>query len=289
MATLPKLLAIVGPTASGKSELANQIALSTEPEIICADSRTIYKHMDIGTAKPTQVEREKVPHWGLDLINPGEVYSAKLYQQYAKEKIAEVQARHHLPLIVGGTGLYIDTVLYNFEFTNEDTVYSREDLNRLSLEELQNLIELHSYPLPKNFKNKRHLIRTIERRGAIGSRNELMKGVIIIGLLPAEQKLKGNISSRAESMFNQGVISETQMLIDEFGRDAVLSTGGIVYKICIQIIDGEINERQGQELFEKADWQYARRQRTWFKKNPDIKWFSNKDEAILHLSKMLNT
>lgn len=289
MESSSKLLAIVGPTSSGKSDLAIRVASDVNAEIICADSRTIYKEMNIGTAKPSISEQGNIPHWGLDLINPGEFYSVKLYQQYAKQKVVDIHSRQRLPIVVGGTGLYIDSLLYDYEFTDTKSLYKRQDLEKLSLNELHRIIRSHSYQPPENYKNKRHLIRTIERGGTIGTKKGLMEGAIVIGLLPSDEKLKQNIKNRAEAMFSRGVVDETQQLVNSFGGEAVLSTGGIIYKICIQILDGEIDERRGIELFRNADWQYARRQRTWFKRNPDIKWFSNKAEAYLHLRHSLNT
>src|SRR3990167_2158954 len=112
----PKLLAIVGPTASGKSALALEIAKKFNGEIICADSRTIYRGMDIGTAKPSKEEQAKVPHWGLDLVDPGQRYNVHQFKTYAEAKTEEIKGRGKLPIIVGGTGLYIDAVLFRYEF-----------------------------------------------------------------------------------------------------------------------------------------------------------------------------
>src|ERR1700681_366809 len=112
----PELLVIVGPTASGKSDLALRIAKKFNGEIIAADSRTIYKRMDIGTAKPSHKDQKLVVHWGLDLIEPGESFSAAQFKDYAEAKIAEIRSRGKLPILVGGTGLYIDSILFNFSF-----------------------------------------------------------------------------------------------------------------------------------------------------------------------------
>jgi tRNA dimethylallyltransferase len=110
------LVAIVGPTASGKSRLAMEIAKQFNGEIIAADSRTIYKGMDVGTAKPSLADRKNIPHWGIDLIEPGESYSAAKFKDYALDKVADIQERGKLPIIAGGTGLYIDGLLFDFDF-----------------------------------------------------------------------------------------------------------------------------------------------------------------------------
>jgi tRNA dimethylallyltransferase len=284
-----KLLAIVGPTASGKSQLAMQVALSLEAEIVCADSRTIYKGMDIGTAKPSKQDRAIVKHWGLDLIDPGELYSAARYQQYAAKVIENVKSQNKLSILVGGTGLYIDSVIYDFSFIPPDNGSSKLMLEELDIDELHKIISQNGYPLPYNSSNKRHLIRTIERKGKVGSSKIIAKNTLVIGILPSDEVLRQNIKKRADSMFENGVINETSRLIDEFGRQAILASGGYIYKICIQVLDGEINEAQAIELVSTADWQYARRQRTWFKRNKDIRWFIDVKSAYLHLESLLNT
>jgi tRNA dimethylallyltransferase len=282
------LLAIVGPTASGKSELAIKVAELCPAEIIAADSRTIYKGMDVGTAKPTWSDQKKVVHWGIDLIKPNDTYSAQDFQNYAKNKIKDVRQRGKLPILVGGTGLYIDSVLYSFEFTNSD-LSSRPELESLSIDELQGIIEQKNLPKPENWQNRRHLIRTIERKGKVGSRKELSEGIVIIGLLPPRDDLRARIAKRAEHIFQNGVVSETKKLIASYGEAAISKNGGIVYKICTQLINGQIDEQTARDLFIKADWQYARRQRTWFKRNQDIVWFDDVEKAFLHLKKLLNT
>ncbi len=114
----PPLIVIVGPTASGKTSVAIELAKRLDGEIICADSRTVYKGMDIGTAKPTSDEQAQVPHWGIDLVSPGKRFTAADFKLYAERKIGEIRARGKTPMLVGGTGLYIDSVIFNFDFTN---------------------------------------------------------------------------------------------------------------------------------------------------------------------------
>jgi tRNA dimethylallyltransferase len=257
-------------------------------EIIAADSRTIYKDMDIGTAKSSLQELRQVPHWGLDLLDPGEVYSAKNFQAYALQKIQEIKGRDRLPILVGGTGLYVDSVLYDFEFTAPASE-NRLELEKLTLEELQQLILEQQLPMPENRQNKRHLIRTVERQGKTGARQPLRPHTLLVGLWPDDMTLRANIDRRAEEMFAAGITQETERLLKKYGEKALLATGGIIYKICIQVIAGKITEQTAITLFKTADWQYARRQRTWFKRNKDIVWFENRNKALLHLRKTLNT
>jgi tRNA dimethylallyltransferase len=137
------LVVIVGPTASGKSALAIELAEQFGGEIICADSRTVYKGMDIGTAKPSLEDQARVPHWGLDLVDPNEPFSVADFQTYAFEKIADVRSRGKIPFLVGGSGLYIDAVIFEFKFMEIDTAL-RAKLDKMSLE------ELHDYCIENN-------------------------------------------------------------------------------------------------------------------------------------------
>ena len=167
MATKPlaPLVVIAGPTASGKSSLAMELAQQFRGEIICADSRTIYTGMDIGTAKPSSADRALVPHWGLDLVEPGEYFSAADFKTYAVQKIAEIRARGHVPFLVGGTGLYIDSVVFDYAFGPAADKERREQLNTMTIEELYNYCNKNNVVLPENEKNKRYVIRAIELAG----------------------------------------------------------------------------------------------------------------------------
>lgn len=285
----PTLITIVGPTASGKSDLAIKIAKKFDGEIIATDSRTIYKGLDIGTAKPTEDERLEIPHWGLDLIEPGEVYSAAQFKEYALEKIREIRARGRLPIIVGGTGLYIDSVLFNFEFRAKADKRLRQELENKDVEQLKEIIRSHGYLMPKNHQNKRHLVRTIESQGIISRRDlKPMPGSLIIGLMPPDDILRERINSRAERMFDAGVVDETKKLIQKYGETSTRSAG-IIYRVCADMICGSINEQKAIETFRIRDWQYARRQRTWFKRNPFITWFTDSSKAFRAVTEVMNT
>ena len=284
------LISIVGPTGSGKSNLALQIAGLKEVEIICADSRTIYKDMDIGTAKPTKIDQALVRHWGLDLRSPGERFSSKEFQSYAVDKIGDIKSRNKLPVLVGGTGLYIDSVLYNFKYPAGDTdSTTREWLNSVDIPELHQIIAKNQYPMPVNSFNRRHLIRTIERKGAEGSRERLRKNTLVIGLNLPPEILRARINSRIQRSFEEGVVKETEDLLATYGEDAVMKTAGIVYKNCIRLLSGEISEQTAMELTQISEWQYSRRQLTWFRKNQDIRWFEDDESAYLFLKETLNT
>jgi tRNA dimethylallyltransferase len=260
------LLMIVGPTASGKSDLAMEIAKKFRGEIICADSRTVYRGMNIGTAKASVADQQEVTHWGLDLVEPGQRFTVAEFQRYAQKKIKEIQRRGNLPILVGGTGLYIDSVVFDFEFAGDMDSKMRQGLEDLSIEQLQAMIVDMNYEMPENNKNKRYLARVIEREGQIG-----------------DEVLRQRIELRAQKIFESGVFQETKALISKYGEVAVLATAGIVYKICLRLTNKEITEAEAVRSFANADWQYARRQRTWFKRNKHINWFENAEQAYDYL------
>ena len=140
--TEPPLIVIVGPTASGKTALAVELAEQMVGEIICADSRTVYKGMDIGTAKPTAMERLRVPHWGLDLVDPSEKFTVSDFKKYANEKIAGIRSRKKIPFLVGGSGLYVNSVIFDYQFGLKSDESKRKSFEQLSLEQLH---EYHPY------------------------------------------------------------------------------------------------------------------------------------------------
>ena len=253
----PELVAVVGPTASGKSGLAMRVAKEFGGEIIAADSRTIYKGMDVGTAKPTSSEQDEAPHWGLDLVKPGQRYSAYDFQKHAKDKIKEIQNRGKLPILAGGTGLYIDSLLFDYQFSPPGS--------------------------PRDKQNPRHLKKT-----GRSVDSKMRPGVLLVGLMPPDEVLRANITRRAEKMFDQGIIDETRRLMQTHGERALAGTAGIIYRIVIKLIKGEITSEQALESFKTADWQYARRQKTWFKRNPHIQWFGSAEEAYKFIAQKLN-
>ena len=163
MKKLP-LIVIVGPTASGKTGLAVRLAKEFGGEIISADSRAVYKGLDIGTAKPSLEEQQAVPHWGIDLVEPNERYTVADFKSYAEQKIEYIRTRDKVPFLVGGTGLYIDAVLYNFEFsTGANDNKQRQQLEQKSIEDLYKYCDQHNIELPENYKNKRYVINAILR------------------------------------------------------------------------------------------------------------------------------
>ena len=268
------LLAIIGPTASGKTALSIEIAKKLNGEIISADSRNVYRGLDIGTAKPSIAEQNGIVHYGFDLISPNERYSASEFKKYAIDKIDDIKKRGKLPIIVGGTGLYVDCVLYDFKMPKSN-LELRRLLELKDIHELQLTILEKGLVMPENKNNKLHLVTTIERNGEIPTRNDkLPQGWHLIGLKPNNDTLQSRIVKRANDMFESEVINEAKKVADEFGWDCPGLNGGI-YKCLRPYLQGEISLEQCKQRFLKSDKLLAKRQSTWFKRNKEIKWFSD--------------
>lgn len=282
----PRLIAVVGPTASGKTSLAIDIAKRFNGEIICADSRTVYKDMNIGTAKPSIEEQAGVPHWGLDLTMPNEKFSAADFKTYAVEKIADIQSRGKLSLLVGGTGLYVDSVLYDFTFGPQASESERARLNSMTVGELQEYCLNNNIMLPRNQVNKRHLVRAIELAGISDiSKSKLREDSIIVGIATKPNTLRTRIGTRTEHMFANGVVEEARMLGKKYGWNCEAMTGNI-YPLIKKHLDGELTINETKALFTIADGQLAKRQMTWLRRNPDIMW-ANLSSADKYIESLL--
>ena len=273
-----RLLTIVGPTASGKTALAIKLAESYNGEIIAADSRTVYKYLDIGTAKPAAGERGGIAHWGFDLAGPGDKYTVADFQKYAADKISEIIDRQRLPVLVGGSGLYVDAVVYGFSLAPADE-YLRRVLEKMSTHQLQRKITANHLDMPFNRFNRRHLIRTIERQGASLTRKPLSSDNLIIGLNPTKVELERRIEARAKQMIDRGVVREIEEAAAIYGWQAAALDGGI-YRVFKEKLAGQRTPEQIMAAFIRSDLKLAKKQMTWFKRNPDIKWFAGGEEAF---------
>jgi tRNA dimethylallyltransferase len=275
--TKKPLVVIVGPTASGKTSLAIEVAEKCNGEIICADSRTIYNGMDIGTAKPSPEDQARVPHWGINLVSPGEYFSVFDFKQYADAKISEIWSRGNVPIIVGGTGLYIDSIIFDYKFGEQVDMELRNRLNKLSLEELYSYSKTNNISLPENVKNKRYVVRSIERSGQTTSRRDKpIEGSIIVGLMTDRDILRQRIALRADQLFHDGVIDEASVLIKRYGCDNEAMKGNI-YRVANSYLKGDITIEEMKNKNLSLDWQLAKRQMTWLKRNHFIEWCSVKD------------
>lgn len=289
MVTTVKQVAIIGPTASGKSELAMQVAKQCQGEIICADSRTIYRGMDIGTAKPTIDDQAKVPHHCLDLLEPSQPYSAGQFKRDASEAIGSIKSRRKTPVIAGGSGLYVYGLVYDYRFPAGADNTLRHQLDQLSLSELQDrLKQLDEQTYSEiDTNNPRRLIRAIETAGKPKLKNQkLPSDTLLIGVFPGFTELTQRINKRTEAMIRAGLVDEVGKLIDKHSSKAEpLQTIG--YKEVAGYLDGKTSLDQMSELISLHTFQLAKRQMTWFKRNKEILWFDTTNQALEYIVKNL--
>ena len=268
------LVVVAGPTASGKTSLAISLAKQFDGEVISADSRAIYAGMDIGSAKPSVEERQGVVHWGFDLVEPGQRFTAADFKLYAEQKIAEIRSRSKLPILVGGTGLYVDAVIFDYQFGEAGNQDRRQELERMSVEELQEYCFKHNINLPENNKNKRYLVRAIEQKGINHRRRkDIIDNTIVVGISTDRDMLRAKIKLRAEQMLTNGVVEEATLLGEKYGWDNEAMTGNF-YPLIKLYLSGEIAEDEMIDKFTTLDWRLAKRQITWLKRNPHIYWGS---------------
>lgn len=277
-----KVIAIVGATASGKTAYAVELAQKIDGEIISADSRYVYKGLDIGTAKPSIDERKGIPHYMIDIVEPDFNYSVGLYAKQAKECIKDVLSRGKTPIVAGGTGLYIRVLLENYDLPNIEPDYKlRDELAKLSFDELYDIL----YGLDKESaesverNDKKKLIRYIEvvkltglpLSKARGKKDEDEFDIEWIGLNFPREELYERINKRVDLMIDEGLIDETKNLLSKYGRiPNIVDTIG--YREIIAYLDGDISLERAKELLKQNTRNYAKRQLTWFRKNENIKW-----------------
>lgn len=275
------VIAIVGPTASGKTAYSIELAKSIGGEIVSADSRLVYKGFDIGTAKPTKSEQAEVRHYMIDIVEPEFEYSAGLYKKQATEVINDILKRGKTPVIVGGTGLYIDILLKNYSLpeTKPDKNL-RDSLSKMKNDELYEIL----ISLDKNAQkiidigDKKKIIRAIEILKTTGKPLEQSRGVEEspynikwIGKNYDRKTLYERINKRVDLMIESGLIDETKFLLKKHGRIPNL-TDTIGYREIISYLDGECSLEESLELLKQNTRRYAKRQLTWFRKNTDIEW-----------------
>lgn len=228
------VLVIVGPTASGKTGLAIDLALTLSErgicdcEIVSADSRAIYKGMDIGTAKPMLTEMKGVPHWGIDLVEPNDRFTVVDFCNYARRKIKDIRRRGHLPIVVGGTGLYVDALVYDYHFNDV---------------------------VKNNYSD----------------RQEMSSDYVVFGIDWPRDELRKRLLIRSNKLFAQPIEEETLMLVGQYGWDSQAMKSDI-YPICWEMMRGNIDREEAIRLNEIDDWHLAKRQLTWFKRNKNIVW-----------------
>lgn len=272
MASIAPLIVITGPTASGKSAFALDLAEKWGGEIVCADSRTVYKGMDIGTAKPSKEEQKRIRHWGLDIIEPDERFTVVDFQNMANDAIRDIRSRGKIPFLVGGTGLYIDAVVLNYVFAPKADQKLRRELEKLSLLELVSLHQKQHLSLPENEKNRRYLIRSIEKNNASTSRNsQPNEDTHVFAIDVKKDILRDRINRRIDTMFHNNIVLETQHLLKTYDANCEAMTGNI-YRVIAQMIAGSLGEEEAKRLCVTRDWQLAKRQITWLKRHDFVHW-----------------
>lgn len=289
---LSPLLVITGETASGKSSLALRLAQQFNGEIICADSWTVYKGFDIGTAKPTKQEQAIVPHHLLDIADPRSGFSAAVFQRLAIAAINSIAERGKLPIMTGGTGLYIDSVIYQYSFLNEPAPGLREALNALSLEALLERAARQGVSTEGiDERNKRRVIRLIENGGKRPTRQSLRANTFILGLQVPRSELKERIIYRVDSMLSAGLEGEVKNLASIYGWE-VEPMKGIGYREWRPYFAGTQSLEVTRERVIKSTLELAKRQRTWFGRNKSIHWLStpvNWQTAVEFVTTVLDT
>jgi tRNA dimethylallyltransferase len=284
----PKMLVIVGETASGKSALAHRLALQFDGEIICADSWSVYCDFDIGTAKPSPEEQREVRYHLLDVADPVEGFSAAVFQRLAYAAIEDIARRGKLPIVVGGTGLYVDSVLFGYEFLPAPAPELRDRLNSLSLVELLDEAErLGLNTTDIDTRNKRRVIRLIENNGRLPGKRPMRENTLVLGLqLPAEE-LRGRMAKRVEAMLAAGLEAEVRRLSERYGWEAE-PMKGISYREWRDYFSGAQTLDTTKQQIIKDTVDLAKRQRTWFKRNKSINYLCNFEEAVELTTTFLN-
>jgi len=284
---VPLMVVLLGPTASGKTALSLVLAGRFRGEIVNCDSVALYRDFDIGTAKPSLAERSSAPHHLFDFLAPTEEMTAGAYARQARTVLGEISDRHHLPIIVGGTGLYLRALIEGLfpgpqrseelrerlrkRAASRGSKHLHKILRRLDCEAAE---KIHANDAPK-------LIRGIEV--CLTSRQKMtelwQKGrhplygfhILRLGLDPERARLYERINERAEKMFKIGLVSEAQQLIDRYGPD-IRPLASLGYKQAVQLLRGELTREQAVQAAQQGHRNYAKRQMTWFRREPDVVW-----------------
>ncbi|MBP9738213.1 tRNA (adenosine(37)-N6)-dimethylallyltransferase MiaA [Candidatus Saccharibacteria bacterium] len=236
--------------------------------------------MDIGTAKPLIQEQAGITHHLLDIVEPGEKFSVAEFQKRAKKCVQEIDSRGNVPILVGGTGLYVDSVLYNFHFPKTVDDMRRQTIEQMSDDELTTLMLSKNIDITTlNTKNRRHVVNAILRDGKVGTREPLLPNARIVGLRLERDVLQTRITQRVDEMFEQGFLAEVQQLAERYGWDNE-AMSGIGYRVARQYFEGGASEEEAKAAFIQRDLSLAKRQRTWFRRNEDIGWFDDPKDLI---------
>ncbi len=282
----PEVIVICGPTASGKTGLSIELAKKINGEIISGDSMQIYKEMDIGTAKVTREEMQGIKHYLIDIIEPNQRYSVAEFKKDAEKAIEEIINKGKTPIVVGGTGLYIDSLIYGIEYQNIklDEEY-RKKLEKEAEEGLDNLYEKAKKIDPEAMKkispnDKKRIIRVLEIYKATGktktqqeeeSRKELKYDYKVFAINMEREKLYERINKRVDLMLQQGLIEEVEKITEKY-NEFPTAMQGLGYKEVVEYLENKTTKEEMIEKIKMETRRYAKRQITWFKKNKQTIW-----------------
>jgi len=277
MAAQHKIIVILGQTATGKTKLAISLAKKYGGEIICADSRTIYKGMDVGTAKPTLAEMQGIKHHLIDVVEPNESFSVVDFKTLCQKYLDSILKKGKLPIIVGGSGLYLDAVLFDYNFRSSQGI---DTGSMTDAEIVKSAKKLYGEDLGGvDSKNIRRVAQLLERGPSNSSdRSSLKLHCKIIGLMLEKPVLKKNIEIRTEQMLDNGFVQEVEKLRKIYGRDCpALNTTG--YHEVSDFLDGRLKPEELGPAIVAATLKLAKKQATWFKRNHHIEWASDHSHA----------
>ncbi len=283
-----KVIVICGPTASGKTALSIELAKKIDGEIVSCDSMQIYKEMDIGTAKPTLEEMQGIKHYMIGIISPNERYSVADYKKDAKIAIKEILGKGKVPIVVGGTGLYIDSLIYeieyqDIEFDKEYREHLEKEVKEKGLEELYNVAkEIDPEAIEKISKNdKKRILRILEIYHATGEnkteqerksrQKEVEYDYKVYALNMDREKLYDRINKRVDKMIEEGLIQEVEKIYKKY-NDFPTAMQGLGYKEVVEYLEGKLTKEEMIEKIKQETRRYAKRQLTWFRKNKQTIW-----------------
>lgn len=280
------IIVVVGPTGVGKTKLSLELAKRFNAEVINADSMQVYKDLNIGTAKIKEEEKEGIPHHLFDIVNAEDDFSVYDYQKLGREKIKEIESKNKNIIIVGGTGLYIKALLYDYNFTKEE---NKHDFSNLSNDELINKIKEYDEKIEIDFNNRRRLERTLtklkENNEFTNNKDKELYKFKIVGLTTDRLNLYERIDKRVLEMMNEGLLEEAKSLYSKRNSKSLLTAIG--YKELFKYFDNECILEDAISLIQKNSRHYAKRQYTFFNnqfKNNELHWFNtnyeNFDETI---------
>ena len=283
----PLLVVVLGPTGSGKTALSLRIAQSFGGEVVNCDSVAVYRELDIGTAKPSVVERSQVPHHLFDYVDPRQEVTAGEYARQARQVLGEIGGRNRLPVVVGGTGLYLRALLEGLFAGPQRSEQLRERLRERAFSRDSQYLHRMLQRLDREAAERVHandvskLIRAIEV--CLASRQKMtdlwrqgrdrLRGfrILRLGLDPDRAALYQRINGRAQKMFENGLVEETAKLIQKYG-EKTRPLGSLGYKQAAQLLRGEASRDEALRAAQQAHRNYAKRQMTWFRREPDVNW-----------------